>query len=528
MKTQGLEPLVSEGMTFVTSQNCLSGRPGHRLNEAAAVPPSSMSVDNILVVEDESAFAQVVELYLRRLGYRVTGVAESGEDALRLAAERRPDLALLDIEIRGQMDGLELAEQIHREHNIPVIFLTGRSDAGTLERVRRSESYGYLLKPFRPEELKAGIELAFIRHGRETHLKQIEQSFSAAIKSIGDAVIMTDMAGSVTFLNPAAERLTGWPARRASGQKLSEVFRVEGDPDFVNQILGRVPKGAFVHEATLLTAAGRQVPVEANVSAISDGNRGIVGAVLVFRDMTERKRFELELKKSQDELRQLAGHLEAAREAERTRIAREIHDEFGQMLTGLKIDLSWLEKRLSGSTPAQPDLLLGKLRSMGELLRDMVKSVRRIAAELRPGVLDDLGLAAAVEWQTREFQQRTGIKTEVRTLLGERELPRVVSTALFRVLQESLTNVARHAEATSVRVHLAERDQWVTLEIADDGRGITNAELNKAGAFGLMGMRERVLPLRGRCEIRGEAGQGTTVRVSVPLDNHDHATDGHN
>jgi signal transduction histidine kinase len=148
----------------------------------------------------------------------------------------------------------------------------------------------------------------------------------------------------------------------------------------------------------------------------------------------------------------------------------------------------------------------------------MVLSVRRISAELRPGVLDDLGLAAAVEWQTKDFQRRTGIKATVKAELSERPLPREIASALFRVLQESLTNVARHAGAKNVRVKLGEQEGQIVLQIKDDGRGITETELAKAGAFGLMGMRERILPFRGCCEIQGLPDRGTTVSVSVPLE----------
>jgi signal transduction histidine kinase len=254
--------------------------------------------------------------------------------------------------------------------------------------------------------------------------------------------------------------------------------------------------------------------------------------------MTERKRFEAQLKTSQEELRKLAGHLESAREAERTRIAREIHDEFGQLLTGFKYDLAWLEKKLSAPPsprpiPGPPDAdepsdasspgeatraaLLEKVSAMTDLLHGMVQSVRRIAAELRPGVLDDLGLAAAVEWQSGEFQKRTGIRLHVRTALSERELPREIATALFRVFQESITNVGRHAGAKSVRVDLREAADQISLEVSDDGRGVTETDLGKAGAFGLLGMRERIAPLRGRFEIRGGPGKGTTVSITVPL-----------
>jgi signal transduction histidine kinase len=277
-------------------------------------------------------------------------------------------------------------------------------------------------------------------------------------------------------------------------------------------------RGAFVHEATLVTLTGREVSVEVSASLVRDDARGNPGSVLVFRDVTVRKQHEAGLKKSQAELRSLAGHLESAREAERTRIAREIHDEFGQLLTGFKIDLAWLEKRIAAQPDTPREALLEKVQAMTSLLGNMVLCVRRISAELRPGVLDDLGLAAAVEWQTKDFQRRTGIKATVKAELSERPLPREIATALFRVLQESLTNVARHAEAKSVRVKLAEQDGRIVLQIKDDGRGISDTELAKSGAFGLMGMRERILPFRGQCEIEGQPGRGTTVSVYVPLD----------
>lgn len=477
-----------------------------------------MPLDKILIVEDEKPFAQVVQGYLQRLGFNVVGVVDSGEDALRVSAETNPDLVLMDIEICGGMDGFEVAELLRQKYDLPIIFLTGLGDDATLERVRRSESFGYLRKPFRPEELKASIELAFIRHGREAQLKRSEQSLSAAIKSAEDAVVLADNGGVVTFLNPAAERLTGWPASRAVGQKLEKVFQITGEAGAMDGMFRASARGAYVHEATLMTLAGHPVAVEVSASLVRDEARRTTGSVLVFRDVTVRRQYEAGLKKSQFELRSLAGHLESAREAERTRIAREIHDELGQLLTGFKIDLAWLEKRIAAQPETPREVLLEKVQAMTNLLGNMVLSVRRISAELRPGVLDDLDLAAAVEWQTKDFQRRTGIKAAVKAELSERPLPREIATALFRILQESLTNVARHAEAKNVRVKLAEQEGQIVLQIKDDGRGITKAELVKAGTFGLMGMRERILPFHGRCAIEGVPGRGTTVSVSVPLD----------
>ena len=265
------------------------------------------NMDSILIIEDERPFAEVVEQYLKRLDYQVTGIVDCAEDALRAAAGKRPQLALMDIEIRGDTDGFELAERFHEEFDIPVVFLTGKSDEETLERVRRSESYGYLLKPFRPEELKASIELALIRHGREAHLRKVEHTFSAAIRSLGEAVILADTERTVTFLNPAAERFTGWPAAKAAGRRLESVFQARdaagGEADTLERLLRGAERGAFVHEMILQTAAGRQIPVEVNAAAVRDRARGALGWVLVFRDVTERKRIEAELKSLQARLR---------------------------------------------------------------------------------------------------------------------------------------------------------------------------------------------------------------------------------
>ena len=256
-----------------------------------------MAAENILIVEDESAFAQVLESYLTLLGYHVVGIVDNGEDALRVAATSKPDLALLDIEIHGKMDGFDVAERFAREFDIPVVFLTGRGDDTTLDRVRQSGSFGYLLKPFRLEELKATIELALIRHGHDSHLRRTERFFSAALMSINDGVIMADTAGAVTFMNPAAERFTGATARKAQARRLAEVFQTKDAANDGEQLLRAASRGAFVQEGVVAAAGGRETPVEVSASAIRDEVGKVIGSVLVFRDITERKRLEAELKK---------------------------------------------------------------------------------------------------------------------------------------------------------------------------------------------------------------------------------------
>jgi signal transduction histidine kinase len=227
----------------------------------------------------------------------------------------------------------------------------------------------------------------------------------------------------------------------------------------------------------------------------------------------QRQQAEAELRGSGERLRNLSSHLESVREEERTRLAREIHDELGQELTALKMDLSWLSKRLE---PEQQQLS-EKVWSMDGLVGEMIRIVQRLSGELRPGLLDDLGLSAAIEWQTEEFQKRTGIACEVRLDFGETTLSRDQTTAIFRIYQETLTNVIRHARATRVSILLQSQDNRLILEVKDNGRGITEEEVGGAKAFGLIGMRERMLALKGELSISGRPGQGTTVTVAVPL-----------
>ena len=240
----------------------------------------------------------------------------------------------------------------------------------------------------------------------------------------------------------------------------------------------------------------------------------------VSTDITEQKMVESQLREAYERTRDLTARLEAAEESERKRIARELHDEFGQMLTGLKFDTAWLNRHLAkekGVASLQP--YLNKLKGMSTLLDQTIQSVRRIATSLRPTILDDLGLIPALEWQAQEFQGRTGVQCQVTTasdmtntvLEGER------ATALFRITQELLTNVMRHAEASKVNLDLRQKDNFVILSIQDNGRGISELEIGHGTSLGLLGIKERIAPFGGKLQIRGESGKGTRATVFIPL-----------
>jgi signal transduction histidine kinase len=230
-------------------------------------------------------------------------------------------------------------------------------------------------------------------------------------------------------------------------------------------------------------------------------------------ERSERKRAEEKLRESHEQLRALSVYLQYVREEERTRIAREVHDELGQALTSLKLDLSWL----LGRQPAGQRPLHDKIKAMSRHIDTTIHTVRRIATELRPGILDDLGLVAALEWQANDFQGRTGIECDVAsTLRDDMPLDADLNTAFFRIFQETLTNIMRHANATQVVVRSSEEQGSVLLTVKDNGRGITAAEINDTRSIGLVGMGERAALLGGAVTFQSEPGQGTTVTVRIP------------
>jgi len=209
--------------------------------------------------------------------------------------------------------------------------------------------------------------------------------------------------------------------------------------------------------------------------------------------------------------------LEGAREEERARVARELHDELGQVLTSLKLEFMWLVDELRGSEPKPGIQLVNKLQSLIGLIAISIQSVRQISGDLRPALLDHLGLKEAIQWEATKFQARTGIRCRVAWEVKDGLADRARQLALFRILQEALTNVVRHAHAGAVRVSVHERGRMLTLTVRDNGRGITKAELSSVESIGLLGMTERARLLGGRVAIRGVPGRGTTVTVQVPV-----------
>ena len=230
-------------------------------------------------------------------------------------------------------------------------------------------------------------------------------------------------------------------------------------------------------------------------------------------DVTEQTRAQNELRVSQERLRRLSQPLEAVREEERARISREIHDELGQMLTAIKMDLVWMKKNSMDPNNAYRE----RLESALALTDGTIDTVKRVSADLRPSLLDDLGLAAALAWQIAEFRKRTGLVCTTSITDPGEQISEDIRTVLYRICQETITNVSRHAQATRLTVALKEENGYLVLEVSDNGIGISDLQLSDPEAFGILSMRERVRTMDGEITIRGVPGKGTTVVARVPV-----------
>lgn len=351
----------------------------------------------------------------------------------------------------------------------------------------------------------------------ESALTQANERYQHTVEAAMDAIIATDDAQRIVIFNPAAEKMFGIPASRVLGGPLEHLIPERLRSEHRSHVDAFVHAGRYARtmapngEIFGLRADGTEFPIESRISRSTVAGKTQLTAVL--RDVTERRRGEQKLREMNAQLRDLSAALQNVREQERMRIALELHDELGQQLTGLKLELSWLGNRLKEGRAAPPE----QVDAMRRHLDSAIATVRRISTELRPRVLDDLGFKDALAWQAGEFSKKTGLAVELDIDAATIVSDNTLATALFRIVQEALTNVARHAEASRVTIRFEVVDENLVLTIADDGRGIP-VDGPATRGIGLLSMRERAAVLGGHFEISNQDGGGTAVTVTLPLD----------
>ncbi|WP_319242247.1 PAS domain S-box protein [uncultured Propionivibrio sp.] len=360
------------------------------------------------------------------------------------------------------------------------------------------------------------LELALLESGEQ--LRHM-------IESARDAIVTLDAQGRVLMANTAAVELLGISAEQAVGRRLIALLDGKIPARQLDRLARSMDRshplpGVEGIEVLDLNRDGRTLFVELSLSAAQF--RGETLLTAVFRDATERRRAEQQLRDSHRQLQELSASLQRVREDERSRIARELHDELGQLLTGIRLEISWLGGRL---IPEQRQLS-ERIVAIKEQIDQTIASVRRISSELRPLVLDDLGLVDAAHWYIDQFSERTGIQVERHLPDSDITCDSAVATALFRILQESMTNVARHAQASRLKVRLSHGSGEWRLDVEDDGQGFVYDDGQCCGNMGLVGMRERAQMLGGYLEVESASARGTRIRVVIPGDGQSRDNDG--
>jgi PAS domain S-box-containing protein len=341
------------------------------------------------------------------------------------------------------------------------------------------------------------------------------------------AVVLMGHDNRVVRVNREFTQLFNYTGEEAQGRRLSDLIFPDELRDEDQKYANLVAQGQRVEaEGVRLRKDGSRLHVSIVRVPVSLPG-GQIATYAIYRDITEGKRAEDQIKATSEQLRALSASLQSAREEEGTRIAREIHDELGGALTSLKWDLESLDKVISESgDQSKLQVLREKIKAMLCLSETTIRAVRRISSELRPYILDDLGLAEAIEWQAQQFHARTGITCNCDCSLESISLNHEQSTVVFRILQEALTNILRHAQATRVDIAMKEEPGVFVLRISDNGRGITEDDKSRLQSLGLLGMQERAHLIGAEIDITGLEGQGTVVTLRVPTssDRKDSAT----
>jgi PAS domain S-box-containing protein len=357
------------------------------------------------------------------------------------------------------------------------------------------------------------------RRRTEAALRERERKYRSLFESSHDVIVLLDATGNILEINRRGEHVTGYSQSALLHMNVLQRLVSPEDHAIVQGMLRDVVQGQVrEYEVHWRTQTGSMVHLAGASIPRFAASGAFLSTLCTLRDITERKPAEEQLRATSEQLRVLSARLRSTREEEGARIARALHDELGSALTSLKWDLEEIDNtytlaRSQGSLLA----LRAKIATMTKQIDDTINTVRRIASELRPRILDDLGLAAAIEWQTQQFQARTGIICQVDALVENGGVSQEQATAIFRIFQEALTNILRHAQATRVNITIAEEEGAYIVDVRDNGRGITEEERTGSRSLGLLGIRERAQLIGGTIDLTGLPGKGTVLTVRVPL-----------
>lgn len=493
----------------------------------------------ILIIEDERYAAERLDATIAELGYEIAGIAKSTEEALQLAKQIGPDLALLNIDLRGHGEGFKVSGKLRDQLHLPVIFLSTSPDREILRRACLSGCFGYLVKPLRPSELDAAMRIALDQHFNARRAFARFSWLTSILDSLSDGVIATGEDGTVQYLNHAAQVLTGWMPMEAIGKPIAEVYRLL-DPDTklrlrecqVHKALKtRAPTGK--QRFVLIDRCGARIPIEDSASPILDGDT-LLGAVTIFVNISgriaaeeaesqqqDRLRNEIEashlaLARSNDDLLSLTARLIDAQEEERRRIARELHDDLAQRAAFMGQHVEQLTSR-SESMPAG---MLADIELLTSMISDLSAGLHEVSHRLHPSIIADLGLPSALGSLVADFR-KAGLDLTISIRNVPDTIPLSVATAFYRIAQEALRNTLQHAPGAPARISLTSAGDELQLRIEDAGPGFSLIQAEARSGLGLLSMEERARIVGGSFILRTKPESGTAIEVTAPLKSED-------
>jgi PAS domain S-box-containing protein len=523
-----------------------------------------MANEQILVVEDEGIVALDIQSMLEDLGYQVPITVGSGEEALASIAENRPNLVLMDINLDGEIDGVETAEQIRDRYNIPVVYLTAYSDDDTLQRAKLTTPFGYLVKPLEARSLKTTIEMAIYRHELEQELKQSKEWFATTLRSIGDAVIATDESRKIAFLNTIAEQLTGWSQNEAIGREVSEVlYLIDEDRGVAIENPGLAffsgqLSGETIDEAVLVAKQGRHIPIENTVTPITDRNNRTIGVVWVFRDISDRKqaealekdriRLETEVKQRSIAEAEIRRSLELERQLSelKSRLIANVSHEFRTPLSVILSSSELLQTYSDIWSEEKKNSHFQRIKSAIDYMTKLVSDVS-VIGQAEAGKLSINPVPLELVQFCRDLVEERQITAGDRYQISfETNRDRLEVTIDDKILEHILLNLLSNAlkyspEGGRIEFKLTLKEsestpeesphEAIVISIQDPGIGIppedlpnlfksfqraTNVRTIRGTGLGLSIVRKCVDLLEGQIEIKSEIGRGTTVTVTLP------------
>lgn len=440
-----------------------------------------MTPARILVVEDDRVVARDIQQQLNRIGHLVVGTTARGEDALELALASKPELVLMDIRLEGEVDGIDAAQQIRETCHIPVVFLTAYADDETVRRASITEPFGYILKPFEDSQLRTVIEMALYKHAAERRLRESERRYVATLSSIGDAVIATDGEARITFMNPVAQKLTGWTLEQGLGQPLSKVFHIVNEEtrevveDPAAKVLRLGITVGLANHTVLIARDGRELPIDDSGSPIIDDHGAVTGTVLVFRDVTERRDSEDALRKAQEGLARMArlttlGELTVS-------IAHEVSQPLMAIVTNAAACVRWLDEDNPNLEEARE--AAERVVRDGHRAGDVIASIRGLTkkssttmTELAINeVIADVTDLLRSELRQNEITLELDLAADLKALMGDRvQLQQVILNLVMNGI-EAMAETSHRPRLLHVSSR-ADDNGDLLIGVVDTGKGL--------------------------------------------------------